>query len=74
MRFLKQHDTSYIIIKRWISEDDQEILFEHSRKIREGKLLTNTTVELKKERDQLLLVRKKSPGRKRSTSRSYMFT
>jgi hypothetical protein len=71
---LQQHDTSFIIIKRWISEDNQEILFEHSRKIRERKLLTNTTVELKKERDQLLLVRRKSPGRKRSTSRSYLFT
>ncbi len=69
-----QRDSNYIIIKRWIPEHDQTILFEHTRKHRERKQLTDTTLELKKERDNLLLVRKKSPGRKRSPSRSWMFT
>lgn len=31
-------DSNYMIIKRWMEEDDQEILFEHTRKMREGKL------------------------------------
>lgn len=69
-----QRDTNYIVIKRWIPEHEQDMLFEHTRKMREGRLLTNTTVELKRERDNLLLVRKKSPVRKRSASRSWMFT
>lgn len=52
--------------------------------MREGRLLTNTTDELKKERDtllivekkkdNLLLVRKKSPSRKRSTSRGWILS
>ncbi|KAL6718027.1 hypothetical protein ACLMJK_004112 [Lecanora helva] len=68
------HNTEYIIIKRWIPEHDQTILFEHTRKLRERKQLTDTTIELKKERDQLLLVRKKSPARRRSRSRSWVLT
>ena len=66
---MRQRDLNYIIIKRWIPERDQDILFEHTKKLRERKLLTDTTVELKKERDQLMLVRKKSPTRPRSKSR-----
>lgn len=69
-----QRDPNFIIIKQWIPEADQDILFEHTRKMREGRLLTNSTIELKKERDNLLLVRKKSPARRRSTSRSWIFT
>jgi len=52
--------------------------------MREGKLLMDSTIEMKKERDNLvlvekkkdnlLLVRKKSLGRKRSTSRGWMFS
>ena len=59
-------------------------MFEHTRKIREGKLLMDSTIEMKKERDNLLLVekkkdnlllvRKKSPSRKRSTSRGWIFS
>ena len=66
---LTQNDTNYVIIKRWIPEAEQEILFEHSRKLREGKLLKDTTAELKKKRDRLFLVRKKSPYAKRSAMR-----
>ncbi|KAL8791930.1 MAG: hypothetical protein Q9195_005506 [Heterodermia aff. obscurata] len=29
-------DSDYLIIKRWIPENDQDILFEHTRKLREG--------------------------------------
>ena len=50
-----------MIIKRWIPEHDQDVLFEHTRKLREGRLLTNATVDLKKEKDKLLIVRKKEP-------------
>lgn len=71
---LPQRDSNYIIIKRWIPEQQQDILFEHTRRLRERKLITDTTVELKKEHDQLLLVRKKSPGRRRSTSRGWIFS
>ncbi|KAI9881026.1 MAG: hypothetical protein M1830_008908 [Pleopsidium flavum] len=66
-------DTEYILIKQWVPEHDQDALFEHSRKLREGRLLTNTTKELKKERDKLLLVKRKE-HRKSSPGRSWMFT
>ena len=72
----KQRDGNYIIIKQWISEDFQEELFEHSRKLRGGstKLIeeTSTTLtELKvndRKRDKMYLVRKKTPGK------SWIFT
>ncbi|KAL5332231.1 hypothetical protein BJX70DRAFT_384783 [Aspergillus crustosus] len=68
-------DGNYIIIKTWISEDMQEELFAHSRRLREGKLVTQTSsslTELKvndRNKDKLFLVRKKSPNR-----RSWIFT
>ena len=68
-----QRDTQYIIIKRWIPEHDQELLFEHTAKLREKKMLEDTTVELRKERGKLKIVEKKG-GRSRSRSRSWMFT
>lgn len=54
----------------WISEDFQEELFAHTRRLREGKLVTETsssTTELKvndRRKDRLYLVRKKSPNRR----------
>jgi hypothetical protein len=70
-----QTDPSFIIIKRWIPEDDQEILFEHTRKLRDRRRLTITTTEVTKERGRLKLVREKSPARKRSPARvSYFLT
>ncbi|CAG8039213.1 unnamed protein product [Penicillium salamii] len=45
-----QDDTDYILIKTWISEDFQEELFAHTRRIREGKLddqLSDRTPEIK---------------------------
>lgn len=71
-----ERDSNYIVIKQWIPEGDQIILFDHTKKLREKKMITDSTVELKRERDNLLLVRKKSPGRSRSRSksRSWMFT
>lgn len=65
-----ERDSNYIIIKQWISEDFQEELFAHTRRLREGRLVTqtsNTTTELRvndRRRDRLYLVRKKSPGRR----------
>lgn len=70
-----QLDSNYIIIKQWISEDFQEELFAHTRRLREGKLVTqtsNTLTELKvndKKKDKMFLVRKKSPSR-----RAWIFT
>lgn len=74
---IEQRDGNYIIIKRWIPEHDQDILFEHTRKLRERRpllRLTDTSVEVKKGRDEMFLVRRKSPARRRSVSRSWMFT
>lgn len=68
-----QRDVEYIIIKQWVPEHQQEVLFEHTKTIREGRLLTNATKEIKKERDKLLLVKKKE-HRKSSPARSWMFT
>ncbi|KAL9042155.1 MAG: hypothetical protein Q9180_000803 [Flavoplaca navasiana] len=79
-----ERDSHYIIIKRWISENDQDKLFDHTRKLREQreqrqqKLLTSAPVpvELKKDPNgKMKLVREKSPlGRSRSRPRSWMFT
>ncbi|KAI4277132.1 MAG: hypothetical protein LQ337_002005 [Flavoplaca oasis] len=75
-----ESDSNYIIIKRWISENDQDKLFDHTKKLREQrqqqKLLMSAPVELKKDPNgKLKLVREKSPaGRSRSRSRSWMFT
>jgi hypothetical protein len=66
-------DNSYVIVKKWINERDQEILFEHTRKLREMKQLTYTTTELRKEHDQLLLVKRREP-RKKSPARGWFFT
>ncbi|KAI9367929.1 hypothetical protein BJX61DRAFT_537657 [Aspergillus egyptiacus] len=68
-------DGNYIIIKTWISEELQEELFAHTRRLREGRLVTqtsNTLTELKvndRKKDRMYLVRKKSPNR-----RSWIFT
>lgn len=67
-------DGNYILIKRWIPEHEQDILFEHTRRMREGRLLTNSKITLKKEHGERLLVRKKSPVRRRSISRGWIFT
>jgi hypothetical protein len=68
-------DGNYIIIKQWVSEDLQEELFAHTRRLREGKLVTETSstlTELKvndRKKDRMFLVRKKSPNR-----RAWIFT
>ncbi|KAJ5086617.1 hypothetical protein NUU61_007924 [Penicillium alfredii] len=65
-----ERDSNYIIIKRWITEDFQEELFSHSRRLREGKVLTQTSsslTELKvndRNKDKMYLIRKKSPSRR----------
>lgn len=70
-----QLDSNYIIIKQWVSEDFQEELFAHTRRLREGKLVTQSSshlTELKvndKKKDKMYLVRKKSPSR-----RAWIFT
>ncbi|KAL8771175.1 MAG: hypothetical protein Q9209_003346 [Squamulea sp. 1 TL-2023] len=56
-------DSNYIVIKQWINENDQDKLFEHTRKLREQRLLTSAPVELIKEKGKLKLVREKSPAR-----------
>ncbi|KAL3480602.1 hypothetical protein BJX99DRAFT_4755 [Aspergillus californicus] len=67
-------DGNYIIIKTWISEEMQEDLFAHTRRLREGKLVTQTSSSLTelrvndRNKDKMYLVRKKSPRR------SWMFT
>ncbi|KAJ5217336.1 hypothetical protein N7468_010344 [Penicillium chermesinum] len=65
-----ERDSNYIIIKRWITEDFQEELFSHTRRLREGKVIAQTsssTTELKindRNKDKMYLVRKKSPSRR----------
>ncbi|KAL9600123.1 MAG: hypothetical protein Q9219_003379 [cf. Caloplaca sp. 3 TL-2023] len=71
-------DSNYIVIKRWINQNDQDKLFDHTRKLREQRLLPSSSpVELKKDsKGKLMLVREKSPSRarSRSTSRSWFLT
>ena len=62
---LLQGDSSYIIIKQWVPEDFQELLFEHTRGLRENKRIENVTTEIVREKNKLMLVkaRKRSPIR-----------
>jgi hypothetical protein len=69
-----QKDQEYIIIKQYVDEDLQDRLFEHTRNLKERKMIAGPTEKdvittLKgrdKSGDQVFLVRKKSksPGRK----------
>ncbi|KAJ5107900.1 hypothetical protein N7456_004575 [Penicillium angulare] len=65
-----EHDSNYIIIKRWVTEDFQEELFGHTKRIREGKVIAETShsqTELKvndDRKDRMYLVRKKAPRHK----------
>ena len=70
LTILFQRDSNYIVIKQWIPENGQTILFDHTKKLREKKMITDSAVELRRDRDNLLLVRRKSPGRSRSRSKS----
>jgi hypothetical protein len=66
-----QHDTEYIIIKKWITEDLQEELFAHTVRIRHQKehqkviaQTSHSMTELRvndHNKDKMYLVRKKSP-------------
>lgn len=70
-----QFDGNYIIIKQWISEDFQEELFAHTRRIRDGRLVSENShnlTELKvndRNKDKMYLVRKKTPNH-----RAWLFT
>jgi hypothetical protein len=69
-----QKDSEYIVIKQYVDQDLQDQLFEHTRTLRERKMIvgpvekdTITTLKVRdKSKDQMYLVRKKSksPGRK----------
>ncbi|MCJ1284787.1 Actin-like protein 10 [Xylographa opegraphella] len=66
--YLEIDDPDFIIIRQWVPEHEQEMLFEHTRKRRETRLMITRT-ELKKEHNQLLLVRKREHVRKKSPAR-----
>lgn len=61
-----QRDPNYLIIKKYISEDLQEELFAHTRRLREGKLVSETSstnIELRvndRNKDKMYLVRKRN--------------
>lgn len=69
-----QEDHEYIIIKQYADQDLQDKLFEHTRMLKERKMIagpiekdTVTTLKVRDQSmDQMYLVRKKSksPGRK----------
>jgi hypothetical protein len=70
----EQKDSEYIVIKQYVDQDLQDRLFEHTRLLRERKMIAGpvekdvvTTLKVRdKSKDQMFLVRKKSksPGRK----------
>ncbi|CAI7586725.1 unnamed protein product [Penicillium viridicatum] len=61
-----EDDTNYIIIKKWINEEVQQQLFNHTRRIREGKIIPQTSSSTLEqptvEKDRMNPVRKKSPS------------
>ena len=87
-----QNNSEYIVIKKYIDNDFQEVLFEHTKTIRtKRKTITSgyekdvtvtlrpkqeVTEVVKDRNDNMYLVRSKSRGRERSSSRrrSWMFT
>lgn len=50
-----QHDPNYMIIKKWIPEHGRDILFEHTRKLRQSEI--PGLKKLKEEQDKLSLMR-----------------
>lgn len=87
-----QNNSEYIVIKRYVDNDFQEVLFEHTRTIKaKRKVITSgyekdvtvtlrprqeVTEVVKDRNDNMYLVRSKSRGRERSSSRrrSWIFT
>ncbi|KAL2416818.1 hypothetical protein ABEF95_005688 [Exophiala dermatitidis] len=80
-------DDEYIIIKRYIDHDLQDELFEHTRRLKERKLITGPYVKetkivtklspnefVKKGGDKMYVVREKSKSPARSRRSSWMFT
>ena len=61
---LNQRDSDYMVIEKWIPENEQNILFNHTKKLRSSKLQTQSVKE------PMLLVRKTSPGRKGQRERN----
>ena len=69
-----QTDSEYIVIKQYVDQDLQDKLFEHTRMLKERKVITGpiekdvvTTLKVRDgSKNQMFLVRKKSksPGRK----------
>ncbi|KAJ5509451.1 hypothetical protein N7527_011594 [Penicillium freii] len=61
-----EDDTNYIIIKEWINEEVQEQLFNHTRRIREGMIIAQTSSPTLEpptvKKDRMNPVRKKSPS------------
>ena len=75
-------DDQYILIKDYISHEFQEELFEHTRKIRQERLVitggyikeTVTTLKPRKTTDEIFLVRRKSNSKSKDPTRSaWMF-
>ena len=42
----RQDDSNYLIVKKWIPENEQNILFEHTKKLREGERISDSMVDL----------------------------
>jgi hypothetical protein len=69
-----QKDSEYIVIKQYVDQEMQDRLFEHTRMLKERKMITGpiekdvlTTLKVRdKRKDKMYLVRtkSKSPGRK----------
>ena len=69
-----QKDSEYIVIKQYVDQEMQDRLFEHTRILKERKMITGpiekdvlTTLKVRdRSKDQMYLIRKKSksPGRK----------
>jgi hypothetical protein len=69
-----QKDPEYIVIKQYVDQETQDRLFDHTRMLKERKMIAGpiekdvvTTLKVGgKSKDQMYLVRKKSksPGRK----------
>jgi hypothetical protein len=68
-----EEDANYILVEGWISERDQEKLFEHTRKLREMRKLTTLNSQLQKEGDQPVPERKKERG-KNPAKENWFFT
>ncbi|KAJ5817461.1 Glucose-methanol-choline oxidoreductase N-terminal [Penicillium robsamsonii] len=60
-----EDDTNFLIIKKWIADDIQELLFAHTRRLQQDPVeIAVQASSTYRQKDKMFLVRKRSPSRR----------